>query len=79
LADPVRNIVAAARLTYGEHWQSQLALSAGLSQSTLSLIASGGRPLTPATQEAIVKAIRSDVDLKAKQHARAIQLLEGIK
>jgi DNA-binding transcriptional regulator YdaS (Cro superfamily) len=79
LADPVRNIVAAGRLTYGEHWQSQLALSAGLSQSTLSLIASGGRPLTPAAQEAIVKAIRGDVDLKAKQHARAIQLLEGIK
>jgi DNA-binding transcriptional regulator YdaS (Cro superfamily) len=79
LADPVRNIIAAARMVYGEHWQSQLALSVGLSQSMLSLIASGERPLTPATQAAIVKAIRGDVDLKSKQMSRAIQLLDGIQ
>ena len=66
-------------MVYGDTWQSQLALSCGLSQSTLSLIASGGRPLTPPAQAAIVKAIRSDIELRAKQHARAIALLKGIE
>lgn len=79
MPDPLRAIVAAARMVYGENWQSQLALSCGLSQSLLSMVAAGGRELTQGAQTAIVKAIRGDIELKAKQHARALQLLEGIK
>lgn len=79
MPDARRNIVAAARLVYGERWQSELALSSGLSQALLSMIASGSRELTPAAAATIVKAIRDDVALKAKQHVRAIDMLAGIE
>jgi hypothetical protein len=81
--DARRNIVAAAKLVYGERWQSALALSSGLSQQLLSMIASKDperqRGLTPAAQTAIVKAIRGDALRRAKQAARAIDLIDGIE
>lgn len=81
MPDARKNIVAAARLVYGERWQSQLALSSGLSQALLSMIASKDpqRGLTAAAQTAIVTAIRADALLKAKQAARAIAMLDGIE
>jgi hypothetical protein len=71
--------VAAARLTYGERWQSALSATSGLSQSLLSLIAAGERELTPGSQEAIIKAIREDIALQEKKSARALELLAGVR
>jgi hypothetical protein len=81
LPDARRAIVSAAKMVYGERWQSALAASSGLSQALLSMIASKDpqRGLTPAAQTAIVKAIRADAMLRAKQAARAIDLLAGFK
>ena len=81
LPDARRSILYAARLTYGERWQSALAQSSGLSQALLSMIYSESRQreLTPAATATIVEAIRGDIALKAKQHARAIEMLAGIE
>jgi hypothetical protein len=81
LPDARRNIVAAARLVYGERWESALAQSSGLSQALLSMIASDEhkRDLTPEAQTAMVIAIRADALLRTKQAARAIDLLAGIE
>jgi hypothetical protein len=71
--------VAAARLVHGECWQSWLAVSFGLSQQLLGMIASGDRALTPASTAAIVKAVREDAGLRIKQAERALTLLKGIE
>jgi hypothetical protein len=80
LPDARRSILYAARLTYGERWQSALAASSGLSQALLSMIASQSRQreLTPEAQATIIEAMRRDIARRAKQHAQALDLLAAI-
>jgi DNA-binding transcriptional regulator YdaS (Cro superfamily) len=81
LPDARRSILYAAGLVYGKRWQSALAASSGLSQALLSMIASESRQreLTPAATSTIVEAIRGEIAREAKQHARALEMLAGIK